>query len=70
MLAGARRAAFGATQMDEIELLGGDLGELRVDDFLFPELTPLRFSLLRVCRSIARQARILLSEGCEKRRDN
>ena len=69
MLAAARRAGVGVTQMAEIELLGGDLGELRVDDFLFPELIPLRFSLLRVCRSVARQARILLSEGREKRRN-
>ncbi|MCK4850152.1 MAG: DUF362 domain-containing protein [Phycisphaerae bacterium] len=67
MLAAAQRAAVGATKMAEIELLGQDLQEFRINDFLFPELTPLRFSLLRVCRSIGRQVRILMSERRENR---
>ncbi len=68
MLAAAERAAVGATQMADIELLGQDLQEMRINDFLFPEPTPLRFSLLHVCRSVVRQARILLGEHRENRR--
>ncbi len=68
MLAAAERAAVGVTKMADIELLGQDLQEFRVNDFLFPELTPLRFSLLGVCRSIGRQVRILMSERRENRR--
>ena len=68
MLAAAKRAAVGLTKMADIELLGQDLQEVCINDFLFPELTPLRFSLLRVCRSLARQARVLLGEHRENRR--
>ena len=68
MLAAAKRAAVGVTNMAEIELLGDSLQELRINDFLFPELTPLRFSFMRVCRSITRQARILIRERRENRR--
>lgn len=69
MLAAARRAGVGARQMAEIELLGEDLGDFRVNDFLFAEPAPLRFSLLHVGRSVARQAKILLGERQENRRN-
>ena len=68
MLAAAQRAAVGVTELADIRLLGQDLQELRVNGFLFPELAPLRFSLLHVCRSFIRQRRILIRERLEKRR--
>ena len=69
MLAAAKRAAVGVTELADIELLGQDLQEFRINDFLFPELTPLRFSFMRVCRSIARQLRIVINERRENRQN-
>ncbi len=67
MLAAAQRAAVGITKMADIELLGLDLQEFRVNDFVFPQPTPLRLSLLGVCRSVVTQARMLLGERRENR---
>lgn len=68
MLAAARRTKAGVTDLADIELLGESLDTLRIDDFLFAEQTPLRFGLLRVCKSIARQLRILIHERRENTR--
>ena len=66
LLAAAERAGIGITKMADIELLGDNLQAFRINDFLFPELTPVKFSLLRVCRSIGRQARILIRDRRER----
>lgn len=68
MLTAARKAEAGATDLADIELLGESLDTLRIDDFLFAEQIPLRFGLLRVCKSIARQLRILIHERRENTR--
>ncbi len=44
---------------EKIEILGDDFPQDACTDFELPELVPLRFSLLRVCKSIARQILLL-----------
>ena len=70
ILAAAKRAKIGNTELADIELLGEQLEAVRINDFVFAEPTLLRFGLLRVCKSIARQVRILLRERIEKADSN
>ena len=68
ILAAARRAGAGVTDPADIELLGEDLESMRINDFVFARQTSLRFGLPRVCKSIARQVRILMQERRETNR--
>ncbi|NIA06425.1 MAG: DUF362 domain-containing protein [Actinobacteria bacterium] len=68
MLNAAKRSGAGATELEDIELVGESLEGLRVDDFAFAVMMPLAFTPLRVCQSIFRQLRILMRERREKRR--
>jgi len=51
----ARRLGIGPADLEDIELLGEPLEDIMCGDFEPAEQTPLRFSLMRVGRSIARQ---------------
>ena len=62
----ARRAGVGTTGVGEIEVVGEEVGALKVKDFAMAEPRPIRFSLLRVIKSTAKQVRILLRERMER----
>lgn len=68
MLAAARRARVGVTELADIELVGEDIEQLRVKDFVLPELVPIKFTLGRIFKSVARQVRILWKERRESGR--
>ena len=70
ILIAAKRAGAGATELDDIELIGPDLESLRIEGFVIPELMPLQFTPWRVCQSIARQIRILYRERQEAKKAN
>lgn len=55
----ARQMGIGCSDFDKIKILGDDFPENVCTDFQLPELIPLRFSLLRVCKSISKQILLL-----------
>ncbi|OHB62348.1 MAG: hypothetical protein A2Y76_00240 [Planctomycetes bacterium RBG_13_60_9] len=57
----AERIGFGCPDLDQVEILGDALPP-PCPDFRMPDLTPVRFSFLHVCRSIARQV-LFLARG-------
>jgi uncharacterized protein (DUF362 family) len=64
MIATAREIGWGCSDLDRITILGDPLSETPCADFELPVLIPIKFSLSRVCCSIARQ--ILLLAGRSK----
>lgn len=58
----ARKMNFGCSDLSQIELLGDDYRQNKCNDFQFAELTPLDFSLVRVCGSVCRQ--VVLRAKC------
>jgi len=56
----AKQIGFGCCEPEKIQILGDRLPTQRCDDFEFPELIPIKFSLLRVCKSICKQIILLL----------
>ena len=67
--AAAKRAGVGTTDLEEIEVVGEKIGSLKVKDFVMAEPHPIRFSLLRVIKSTAKQVRILMREKMERTRE-
>ena len=59
IVATARRIGFGCSDLDQIEILGDPLPATPCTDFEMPRMTPIKFSLTRVCRSIGRQIMLL-----------
>jgi len=59
----ARQMGLGSANPEEIEILGHDFPESICMDFKLPELVPLRFSLLHVCKSICRQILLLVKSA-------
>ena len=55
----AKRLGVGCSDPEEIKIVGDDFSESICKDFKIPEQTPVRFSLLYVCRSICKQVSIL-----------
>ncbi|MBW8042115.1 MAG: DUF362 domain-containing protein [Planctomycetes bacterium] len=62
----ARQMGLPCPDKDSIDILGDDFPESICTDFELSEPTPLRFSLLHVCKSIFKQV-ILLSKAAIKR---
>jgi uncharacterized protein (DUF362 family) len=62
----ALELGFGYREPQEIQVLGDDFPQEICTDFELPELIPLRFSLLHVCKSIGKQA-ILLAKSVRMR---
>ncbi len=62
----ARQMGLPCPDQGSIEILGDDYSESICTDFELSEPTPLRFSLLHVCKSICKQV-ILLSKAAIKR---
>ncbi len=60
----ARRMGFGCTESGKIKILGDDF--TACTDFGLPELVPIRFSPLHVCKSIAKQVVLLGSSGVKR----
>jgi uncharacterized protein (DUF362 family) len=66
IICSARKLGFGCSDMNNIEVAGDDYMPLICDDFKASELTALRFSLLRICKSISKQL-ILMAKYLIKR---
>jgi len=64
----AKQMGLGYSNPEEIKILGDDFPEGICTDFELPELIPLRFSLLRVCKSICRQILLLARSARVKSR--
>ena len=56
----ARKMNFGTSNFENIRILGDDFSGQICTDFILPQTIPIRFSLPRVIKSIAKQAVILL----------
>jgi len=62
----ARQMGLPCPDVDKIEILGNDFSDNICMDFELAEPSPLRFSLLHVCKSICKQV-ILLTKSATKR---
>ena len=62
----AKQTGFGCTDPAEIEIAGDDFPQTICMDFVLPDLVPIRFSLLHVCKSIFKQI-LLLSKSTAKK---
>lgn len=62
----AKRIGFGPSDNEDIEVLGDDLPQQPSMDFALPELIPIRFSFLHVCRSIGKQVLLLTKSALKK----
>jgi uncharacterized protein (DUF362 family) len=62
----ARQIEFGCSDPAQIEITGDGFSPGTCVDFKLPELVPIRFSLLHVCKSICKQI-FLLAEAAIKR---
>jgi uncharacterized protein (DUF362 family) len=59
----ARKINFGCSDFSQIEIAGDDYAGCICTDFLLPPPIPIRFSLPRVCKSIAKQAILLFKSA-------
>jgi uncharacterized protein (DUF362 family) len=62
----AKKLGFGCSDPDKIQISGDDFSQSVCMDFKLPEMIPIRFSLLHVCKSICKQI-LLLSKSAVKR---
>ena len=61
----AKQMRFGCSDFDKIEILGDSFPQNVCTDFLIPDLIPIRFSLLHLCKSVTKQI-ILLTKSAIK----
>ncbi|MFQ6035765.1 MAG: DUF362 domain-containing protein, partial [Sedimentisphaerales bacterium] len=66
MLKTARQMGLDCPGLEQIEIAGNDFPESICTDFQLPELIPLRFSLLRVCKSICKQILLLVKSTIKR----
>jgi len=62
----AKQIGFGCSDPAQIETAGDDFSQQICTDFELPELVPIRFSLLHVCKSVCKQM-LLLAKAAIKR---
>jgi len=62
----ARQLGFGCWKPGEIEILGDHFPQDTCTDFELPQMVPLRFSLLHVCRSVCKQVLLLARAATKK----
>ena len=62
----AKQINFGCSDPTKITITGDDFSQSICRDFELPELVPIRFSLLHVCKSICKQV-LLLSKSTAKK---
>ena len=53
---------FGCSDPDQIEIVGDALPATPCPDFVMPQLMPVKFSFVHICRSLAKQL-LLLARG-------
>ena len=54
ILRAAKRLGIGEQDLSKIEIAGESLSSVKVHDFIFPELSPIGFDLIRVVKSLIR----------------
>jgi len=54
ILRAAKRLGVGEQDLSKIEIAGESLSSVKVHDFIFPELSPIGFDIIRVAKSIVR----------------
>lgn len=59
----ARKMGLTPPDFDRIEIIGDDFPKQICTDFELPKLIPIRFSLLRVCKSICKQIILLIKSA-------
>ena len=62
----ANRIGFGCSNPDNIEITGDDFSQMICTDFELPELIPISFSLIHVCKSICKQIILLTKTAVKK----
>ena len=62
----ARQIGFGCSDPSKIEIAGDDFSQNICTDFQLPELVPIGFSLLHVCKSICKQILLLAKAAFKK----
>ena len=62
----AKQISFGCSEPTKITIAGDDFPLSVCTDFILPELVPIRFSMLHVCKSICKQI-LLLSKSTAKK---
>jgi uncharacterized protein (DUF362 family) len=62
----ARQIGLGPLNPQEIKILGDNFPESPCTDFELPELIPIRFSLLHVCKSVCKQILLLAKSAVRK----
>jgi uncharacterized protein (DUF362 family) len=55
----AKHMGYGVHEADKITVVGDDFSQHLCTDFEMPEKIPLRFSFLRICKSICKQILLL-----------
>jgi len=60
MLRTARKIGYGCSELSDINILGDDYRDFICTDFIAAKQTELRFSLLRVCKSVLKQLAYIL----------
>ncbi|MHC4628702.1 MAG: DUF362 domain-containing protein, partial [Planctomycetota bacterium] len=64
----ARKTGFGCSERANIEIVGDDFSSSIATDFELPELIPIRFSLVQVCKSVCKQILLLVRATLKKMR--
>ena len=62
----AQKVGFGCSDRTNIEIAGDDLSSSICTDFKVPELVPIRFSLVQVCKSVCKQILLLARATVKK----
>jgi uncharacterized protein (DUF362 family) len=62
----AKQISFGCSDPAKITIAGDDFSQSICTDFKLPELIPIRFSLLHVCKSICKQVLLLTKSTAKK----
>lgn len=62
----ANQLAFGCSDFEKIEIAGDEFPQSVCTDFELPQLIPIRFSLLHVCKSIFKQIILLIKAAGKK----
>ena len=67
MINTAQQLGFNCRSQEKHEIVGDDFPENILNSFVIPELIPVRFSAIQVCKSICRQIAILIKSAMRNR---
>jgi len=62
----AKQMGFGCCDPAKIQITGDDFPQSVCTDFMLPDMIPIRFSMLHVCKSICKQILLLLKSSAGK----